>query len=648
MGNTVNEFLDDELSRFLPDGRNLHDLPTELVEEQKSIFFHPGKIIAGRFEIVEKLGFSRLGAVYKVSDLLLYNTPCVIKVILPSLVKNHEARERFLHEVNIVRSLRQEGCVTVYDVYEDKEENLLLLSMELLEGKNLSDYLKAKGGKISFREASDIILQICNVLRFAHGKGIIHGGIKPQNIYVIADGKIKLLDFGLAKLLSSEKLIHFSIGFGMDRYISPEQSTGKGAGISSDIFALGIVFYHLLTIQKPDDKFRWPPGIEGIIKKCLMPQPEDRYQDIPSFVQDLEQIRKDALSLKEYSGEESADKKMPVGGRSRTERELPAKIEGSEKNNKQERQKFIGILFIFFLIAVISVLFSYIAIKKYNRSYPPLDTTRLTEQDAAIPETQMEQVAVVDISENVSKSAEQAPQDTPHETVELSKPQQVSIIDSSLEKAEEHMNAQRYTSPPGNNAFASLKYVLAIDPDNKRAQGLVRKIRNMYMTKGEEALRNRDYLIAVTYHQKALYVYPEDPQARKKLEESLSFLSTLTGKSALDAKVFPDTDSKKDIGSLLSEVKEHFKAQRYTSPPGNNAFATLKYVLAIDPDNKRAQGLVRKIRNMYMTKGEEALRNRDYLIAKTYFQKALYVTPGYPSAEKKLRESDHFLHESDF
>jgi serine/threonine protein kinase len=503
-----------------PDERNLQNLPTKLEEEQRYILFHPGKIIAGRFEVVEKLGFGCIGAVYKVRDLFLLGPVCAIKVILPSLVRSYEARKRFLYEVNIARALRHEGCVTVYDIYEDKEEDILFFSMELLEGRNLSDYLKTREGKISFREASDIILQICDVLRYAYGKGVIHGGIKPQNIYVTADGKIRLLDFGLTNLISSEERPRFSMGFGIDSYTAPEQLTGNGANSRSDIFALGIVFYHMLNMQEPGGEFRWPPGIEGIIKKCLKPQPENRYQNISSFVQDLEQFRNDTLGWSEDSGEELTVKGVSGGKRSIIEREYHVKGEGSEENKKQERQKLIGALFIIFLIAVISVLFSYFTIKKQNRSYSILDRTRLTEQAGTVPETQMEQV-VVDISEEVAETAEQPPAPEP---VGFSKPQQAPIIDSSLEKAEEHFKAQRYTSPPGNNAFANLKDILAKDPDNKKAQEIVMKIRDVYMTKGEKARRNGDYLIAVTYYQKALHVYPGYLPAEEKLKESNNLL----------------------------------------------------------------------------------------------------------------------------
>jgi serine/threonine protein kinase len=598
-----------------PDEKNPMDLPAKLVEDHRSVLFHPGKIIAGRFEIVEQLGFGWLGAVYKVKYLLPVGPVGAIKVILPSLVMSPEARERFFREATSARSLRHEGCVAIYEIYEDRDEDILFFSMELLEGRNLEDYLNARGEKMSFRETSDIILQICDVLSYAHGKGVIHTGITPRNICITADGNVKLLDFGLTRLLSSVERPRVSMDSGVDSYMAPEQLGGEGADSRSDIFALGVVFYHMLTVQDPGGKSRWTPGIEGIIQKCLKPQPKDRFQDISSFVQVFEQIRNDTLDLKEDSG---------IIREHAVTREVH-----EEDNKKQETQKWIGALAIIILIAVISVLFSYFAIKRQDRSQSVLDRTRLTEQAGTAPESQRE------------------PEPLLPEPMAFSTYRQTLIIDSLLEQAGEHIKAQRYTSPSGNNAFAILRDVLAKDPDNKRAQEIIRKIRDMYMTKGEEALRNRDYLIAVTYYQKALYVYPEYSQARKKLRESLAFLNIVTKKSARDAEVSSAAISEKDIKYLMTEAEEQYKSHRYTSPPGNNAFDSLRGVLAKDPDNKRAQEIIRKIRDFYMTKGERAFGNRDYLIAVTYYQKALYVHPGYLPAEGKIKEINRFLDESD-
>ncbi|TNF52903.1 serine/threonine protein kinase [bacterium] len=202
---------DSELSRVLPKGRKLSELPADLVEEQKSILFYPKKIIAERFEIIEELGFGGVGAVYKVQDRLFHGQLNALKVMLPSLVRSYEARERFILEAQRAKTLRHEGIVAVYDVGEDKEEDILFLIMELLDGQNLENYLESRHGRLGFTESCDIILQICDVLQYAHKRGVSHGGIKPQNIFINPEGGVKLLDFGLAKLLSPGRLTRFSV-----------------------------------------------------------------------------------------------------------------------------------------------------------------------------------------------------------------------------------------------------------------------------------------------------------------------------------------------------------------------------------------------------------------------------------------------------
>jgi serine/threonine protein kinase len=291
---------EDVLSRFLPEGKTLGDLPTEFLEEQKSILFTSKHIIDDRFEIIEELGFGGMGAVYKVKDLLMHDQVKALKVILPSLVRSNDARDRFISEAQIAQSLRYEdGIVTVYDIGEDKEGDILFLTMELLEGKNLAKYLGSKDGKLGFSETCHIILKVCDALDYAHQRGIIHRDIKPHNIFILPDGKVKLLDFGLAKLVSPGRLTHSSIGLGTAYYMSPEQSMGREIDARADIFALGAVFYQVLAGQVPMGRFKLPselnkeiPGsIDTIIEKCLSQEPGDRYKDVASLAEEIKPIK---------------------------------------------------------------------------------------------------------------------------------------------------------------------------------------------------------------------------------------------------------------------------------------------------------------------------------------------------------------------
>jgi serine/threonine protein kinase len=287
----------EDLERFLPEGRNLGDLPTELVDELHGVQFTPKETISERFEVIEQLGFGGMGAVYKVKDSLMRGQLKALKVMLPSLVRSQEARERFISEAQIAQSLRHEGIATVYDI--GKHKDFLFLTMELLEGTSLDRYLKSRGGRVDFPEAVDMVLKICDALAYAHKKGVIHRDIKPQNIFVLPDGRVKLLDFGLAKLFSPGRMTRSSIGLGTAYYMSPEQSTGKEVDERSDIFSLGVVFYQMLIGRIPMGRFKLPStlnpsipsSIDSVVEKCLDEQPDERYLKVESLVVDIEQVR---------------------------------------------------------------------------------------------------------------------------------------------------------------------------------------------------------------------------------------------------------------------------------------------------------------------------------------------------------------------
>jgi serine/threonine protein kinase len=451
------QFPDGDLSRFLPEGRSLRDLPSELVEEQRSITFLPGKIISARFEIQEELGFGGIGAIYRVKDRLLYGHPCALKIILPSLVRSYEAREHFLAEANMARALRHENCVTVYDLGEDKHEDVLFLSMELLEGSSLADFLKTREGKISFNEAYDIILQICDALRYAHGKGIIHGGIKPQNVFILPSGKVKLLDFGLSRLLGPGKLTRFSIGFGIDRYMAPEQSAGKDMDVRTDIFALGVVFYHMLVMQDQMSGSRWPTGIEMVIKNCLKPQPEQRYQNISELVQEIEKIRKESAEGSREDDGETIIEKAQETERAIIVQKYPVEGQGGEFSGKRKKKKLVRALMVSTLILLSAGLFTYIAGNKPWRFLHVNSETQTGVTDF------LKKNSSPQVYEKVPAVIEEQGLDNHEEPVPPLDPQQEEHIERLLAQAERQITSRRYTSPVRDNAFITLKEVLARD-----------------------------------------------------------------------------------------------------------------------------------------------------------------------------------------
>ena len=343
-----------DLSCFIPEGRSLGDLPTELVEEQASIVFDDGHVIGKRFEVIEMLGFGGMGSVYKVKDLLMHGQIKALKTILPSLVTSSEARDRFISEAQIVQSLRYEdGIVVVYDIGKDEKEDILFLTMELLEGCNLADYIKENNGKIEISRACAIVSQICRALDYAHHRKVIHRDIKPHNIFILPDGRVKLLDFGLAKLISSGVLARSNIGLGTAYYMSPEQSMGEEVDERSDIFALGAVFYQMLSGIVPMGRFKLPgelnkdipESVDAIVERCLNQQPEDRYDNVKLLEGDLDKlvfVEKERIEgerrKKEELKRQEVEEKKQVDAEKRIHREAEERKRREEKGLREREE----------------------------------------------------------------------------------------------------------------------------------------------------------------------------------------------------------------------------------------------------------------------------------------------------------------------
>lgn len=247
-----------------------------------------GQKINDRYEIIKSIGEGGMANVYLGHDTIL-DRNVAIKVLRGDLANDEKFVRRFQREALSASSLAHPNIVEMYDVGED--DGTYYIVMEYVEGKTLKQLLK-KRGTLTLSEAIDIMSQLTDGMAHAHDSYIIHRDLKPQNIMIKDDGQIKITDFGIAMALNSTQLTQTNSVMGSVHYLPPEQASGKGCTIKSDIYSMGIIFYELLSGSLP---FRGDNAVEIALKHMREPLPSLR-EDNPSIPQSIENIIKKATA----------------------------------------------------------------------------------------------------------------------------------------------------------------------------------------------------------------------------------------------------------------------------------------------------------------------------------------------------------------
>lgn len=264
-----------------------------------------GTIVGDRYEILERVGVGGMAEVFKGKDHKL-NRFVAIKVLKEEFRENGGFIKKFKEEAQAAAGLAHPNIVNVYDVGD--EYGIYYIVMELVEGITLKNYIERKG-QLTVKEATSIAIQVSAGLEVAHNNQIVHRDIKPQNIIISREGKVKVTDFGIAKATTSQTTT--SAAMGSVHYASPEQARGGYVDHRSDIYSLGVVLYEMVTGRVPFDGDTAvtvavkhlqdelvPPmtfnrgisfSLEQIIKKCMEKSPDRRYQDIGDLMADLKQ-----------------------------------------------------------------------------------------------------------------------------------------------------------------------------------------------------------------------------------------------------------------------------------------------------------------------------------------------------------------------
>jgi serine/threonine-protein kinase len=265
-----------------------------------------GQELGGRYEVIDRVGGGGMAIVYKAHDQLL-NRYVAIKVLRQQFVNDEDFIRRFRREAQSAASLSHPNVVSIYDVGQEADTHYIV--MEYVEGHNLNEIIKERA-PLQVEEAVNIATQICDALDHAHHNGIIHRDIKPHNILIGRNGRVKVTDFGIARAVTSSDITQTGSVIGSVHYFSPEQAKGASQGEKSDLYSLGIVLYQMLTNRLPflgespisvalkhlQEKVvdprsvnpHIPQSVENIILKALRKNPDERYQSARQMLHDLE------------------------------------------------------------------------------------------------------------------------------------------------------------------------------------------------------------------------------------------------------------------------------------------------------------------------------------------------------------------------
>lgn len=265
-----------------------------------------GEIIAERYEIRQQIGQGGMGTVYKAWDRELERV-IALKTIRPDLAANPLVLRRFKQELLLARQITHNNVIRIFDL--GIAGGIRFITMEFVEGEDLKRYVERRG-KLALEQAISIVKQICQGLQAAHSEDVIHRDLKPQNILVDSDGRVRIMDFGLARTFENTSLTRTGTLVGTADYMSPEQVRGGPIDTRSDLFAAGIIFYELLTgvlpfaaestvaalLKRTRERARAPHLLDAavpawvseIVLRCLEPDPTRRYQSARGIIDDLD------------------------------------------------------------------------------------------------------------------------------------------------------------------------------------------------------------------------------------------------------------------------------------------------------------------------------------------------------------------------
>ncbi|HEU5466797.1 MAG TPA: protein kinase [Gemmatimonadales bacterium] len=235
-----------------------------------------------KFELHERIGEGAMGVVWKAYDSILRRF-VALKLLNPSFGRTQELRERFHREARAAAALQHPNIVTVYDLGES--DGQLFIAMELVEGRDLSDLIAVRA-PLPLEHKLDVVIELLQGLGYAHARGVIHRDVKPSNVRIAADGRVKIMDFGIARLQNADRTGSGGVIVGTPSYMAPEQITNGEITPATDVFAVGCLLYELLTYERPFEA----ETVHGVFYQVLSTTPKPLRTVAPSMPASLERV----------------------------------------------------------------------------------------------------------------------------------------------------------------------------------------------------------------------------------------------------------------------------------------------------------------------------------------------------------------------
>jgi tRNA A-37 threonylcarbamoyl transferase component Bud32 len=264
----------------------------------------------GRYEILDEIGRGAMGVVYMAKDPLIGRLVALKTFRAGSALQGRDLemfRERFIREAQSAGILSHSSIVTIHDVVDASEEGVTFIAMEYVRGTNLKDILRTEG-RLELEEAAHIVTEVAEGLEYAHSRGVVHRDVKPANILLTEDRRVKLTDFGIARLGTSN-LTHDGQLLGTPNYMAPEQIRGEAADHRADVFSLGVVLYEMLTGEKPfqgenvtvvTHRIAYeafipperhgtgqPEPVQAVLDRALAKDPDERFPSVAEMARSL-------------------------------------------------------------------------------------------------------------------------------------------------------------------------------------------------------------------------------------------------------------------------------------------------------------------------------------------------------------------------